>query len=330
MRKILSKKIILRIVCFVLGVMFLVLPVFLFINNKEKTGQAEAKSEVFLELWNVDTFEGGKSSRGAFLEKQAIAFQKMNTGVYIITKSLNKEQLKIQLASGACPDFISFGIGVGDMISGLVKAMDSFDIRNELKFHNLVPWCYGGYVLCSKIQIKNVNEVLNGNSVGFGNENTVTINALRANLKTDISKINVYEKSLSTYSQYSAYEDFLADKFDVLIGTQRDFYRLKNRMDLGALSNCSFKFLEGYTDLVEWFACFSEEEEKVELVYKFVKYVLSDDVQKKLEGLGMFSVTGLEIYKDEYYKKFEEALQKPLKVLNPLLSLVEIKEMQKI
>ena len=31
-----------------------------------------------IELWNVDTFEGGSVSRAAFLEKRAIEFEKKN------------------------------------------------------------------------------------------------------------------------------------------------------------------------------------------------------------------------------------------------------------
>src|SRR5574344_2147620 len=81
--------------------------------NKSATFEYEG----ILELWHIETFEGGSVSRANFLEKQAIAFEKKHKGSYIVIESMSLEQFKLNLANGKKPDILSFGIGIGDGIT---------------------------------------------------------------------------------------------------------------------------------------------------------------------------------------------------------------------
>lgn len=64
-------------------------------------------------------------------------------------------------------------------------------------------------------------------------------------------------------TQYEAYEKFLTgNNHTVLLGTQRDIYRLTNRIEQGRLGECVFEPLGGFTDLVQYIAVGDTEAKK--------------------------------------------------------------------
>ena len=79
---------------------------------------------VFLELWEVDTFEGGTNSRSKFLEKVAIAFEKKNSGVFVVVRNLTLDQLKLMLSQEKLPDMLSFGIGAGELVRAFCNTIE--------------------------------------------------------------------------------------------------------------------------------------------------------------------------------------------------------------
>ena len=91
-----------------------------------------------LELWNIDTFEGGSVSRTAWLEKRAISFEKEHTGTYIMVINMSIEQAKLNFDSGKTPNMISFGIGAGEtVLSHLINYSGSVRVRDDYQ-------CLGG------------------------------------------------------------------------------------------------------------------------------------------------------------------------------------------
>ena len=62
----------------------------------------------------------------------------------------------------------------------------------------------------------------------------------------NIPKLSLNEKELSfldksEFTQYQAYESFLrGNDFQVLLGTQRDFYRLNNKVNLGVINGINY------------------------------------------------------------------------------------------
>lgn len=276
-------------------VFLLVSPFFIFslVNNNLffNVNAAEGK---FLELWNVDTFEGGTNSRTKFLENAAISFEKQNRKNYIIVRNVGVEQLENMLKEGVKPDLISFGIGVGETIRSVCVSINTNSkIKQNLlncgvyKNNQLsIPWCYGGYVYCGNVTKENAIY-----GVGIGNTIPPTISG---------NKI-VYK------DQYEAYKAFVNGKFDVLLGTQRDFVRLQNKLNLGVIENCNFEYVSNYSDLVQHIAiCCGGE--NLQVAQNFVNYLLSNVVQKKIKNIGMFSVNNL-IYTNTSFQEFELAMQ---------------------
>ncbi|MBQ8762018.1 MAG: hypothetical protein IJZ26_01705 [Clostridia bacterium] len=289
----------------------------------------------FLELWNVDTFEGGSASRSVFLEKVAIDFENQNRGVYIVIKNLTKAQAEEQLKQGVEPDLVSFGVGAGDLFKPyLIDLNVTYNVKSTVADGGksdgkqlVLPWCLGGYVLCSKEGINQQSlNVTDNNVLGYGEETTVPLKALN---NDSYDKNILYEKCLDKYTQYQAYQDFLQDKFKILLGTQRDFYRLQNRISTGAL-DCNFQFLGNYTDLIQWIGVFNKETE-LTTTKAFIEYLLSETQQKKLYKLGMFSATNVTVYEDNKYSEyfeFERVIKDVSKVGNAFLTDIEIKQEQ--
>lgn len=291
------------------------------------------KNACFLELWQIDTFEGGSASRARFLEKMAFSYQEKTSSVYVLVRSVELEQAKMLLQNGASPDMISFGMGAGDFIEGMAKPMDlPQNVRVDIAsggrkegVHLAVPWCMGGYVLCNRQDIDfsdldSFSESTELDVFGTGFAYNLPFRALNEGQSQFLSK--------TKYSQYEAYEAFLkGNEFEVLLGTQRDFFRLNNKVKLGVEPSIKYTYLSGYTDLVQYVAITTKNDAFVSVANDFVNYLTSDSVQKKLTSIGMFGVTEDTIYDDEY-KDFELALKNKLQVMNVFVSNVWIKEEQ--
>ena len=264
------------------------------LNTYHSFGVADKQDGVFLELWNIDTFEGGTNSRAKFLENCAISFENKNMRKYIVVRNLTKDELVSMLEKDSLPDLISFGVGVGETIRNYCKEIKpNSNFKNDIlksgeyKSKQLsVPWCMGGYVLCGT---KTKNSV-----VGVGVENNIPP-------QVDLNK-KIYQK------QYDAYNSFLKNEFDVLLGTQRDYFRISNKLTLGALSSCEFEYVNTYTDLLQHIAICSDDKQNQEIAQDFIDYLTSQNCQQQLKNIGMFSVCDKPIYLNTVYQEFEQAL----------------------
>lgn len=313
-------------------------------NMPNPLGYAENSNEsVILELWNIDTFEGGSLSKNDFLQKKAMQFKQQNNQVYIITKNLNYDKAKSLLENNQKPDMVSFGLGAGDLFLPFLNPINSLEAKPCLleygKYDNkqlCVPWCMGAYVLCSfnGTDISNLNSWITfekKNLLGFGGVNNVALLALKEN-KADF-KLNrklLYESSCdNNYSQYQAYKDFISNKFDVLLGTQRDCVRALNRMEKG-IFQCCFNFLDGFSDLVQWFGVLKADGATRAICENFLSFLLSVENQHDLSKMSMFSVVDELIYTtDSDFAAFEQKQKQISKSLNAFLCKQEIENEQK-
>lgn len=319
---------------------FIIAPYFLLpqINSARNEWLSKANRDaVFLELWEIDTFEGGSASRARFLEKQAFEYQTQTKNVYVIVRTVALEQAKELLAQGSRPDLVSFGIGAGEVLEGFCQNIEVKNtVRSDLVAGGRVegkqlamPWCMGGYVLCSaqnlgqitpktlaKLQEKRETCVL-----GTGQAYNMPKFALKSDLRQFIGKAD--------YTQFEAYEAYLkGNEFEILLGTQRDLFRLNNKTKLGVINSINYHYLSEYTDLIQYFAITTEQEEIKEVASGFIDFVLSESVQKKLTTIGMFCVNNAKIYSEKVYQDFETALNGKLQVMNVFVSNVWIKEEQ--
>ena len=237
--------------------------------------QAEAAEyKGILTLWHIDTFEGGVGSRKQFLLSISRNFEKQNAGVLVMATEHTAESAEQAFKDGKRPDLISFGAGVD------VKDLRPLDVAlpaygggyNGVTY--AVPWARGGYCI-----------IENPDYTGNKNEKPPLIvsqgeytNPLLAFLLSGKS-----ETDFEILPPMDAYVKFVSGKARYLLGTQRDINRLMTRgTDFVSTP------LNGYNDLYQYIAVTSGDAVKAEYAQKFVKFLLSDDIQRNLHKIGMY------------------------------------------
>lgn len=293
--------------------------------------QIEIEYMGILEMWNIDTFEGGSVSRTTYLEKRAIEFEKTHTGTFIMVQSMTPEQAKLNIQNGNMPDMVSFGIGVGsDLLEILQPFSKEFNVRDDLlnsgKFNQTqyaIPFLLGGYTIINETNSQFDNSQVLG--CGLNGYN----NGLIALAVNEINFQNTYENN-SQLDTFDAYDKYLDKKFDCLLGTQRDMYRVVNRVEKGNMSPRSFYCLSGYTDLVQYVGITSQDATKKEISLQFIEHLLSEESQQKLASINMFSVNTSSLYQAGEFAQLEKALASPLKTLNVFLSNEKLEEIKSL
>ncbi len=261
-----------------------------------------------LELWSVDTFEGGKNSRADFLKRCGMLFSERG-GERILVRSMTKEQFLLNFES-ARPDLISFGAGIAEELSdfllpygGAVNVRDAF-VESGRKNGVLLalPWCTGGYGTVERSEKKR-GGVLVGQAEGH-----LPLCAAY------FSGCAALSGGFEVLSQFDAYEGFLCGEGDVLFGSQRDFIRISERVARGTFSAPTYAPLAGYTDLVCYLGVLANEE-GTKGAEKFLAFVTSDECQRELYRIGMFPVAdGLSVYTQSPLAEMERALARPVLV----------------
>ena len=98
----------------------------------------------------------------------------------------------------------------------------------------------------------------------------------------------------------------------MLLGTQRDLQRIKNRKDAGKESDFIVLNLSYYTDLVQYIGVVkSDDKNRQEFSENFAEFLITDEIQQKLYEIGMFQtvLNNNVLYNDEYYHSMEMALK---------------------
>ena len=103
-----------------------------------------------------------------------------------------------------------------------------------------------------------------------------------------------YNKELQNQSQYSAYCDFIAGNSVLLLGSQRDVFRLDNRIKLGKISDVIVEQITTFSDLMQFmFLSKNIDAEKLDYAESFIEFMISDECQSLIKQMGMFSVTNV-------------------------------------
>lgn len=241
-------------------IVFSAVVLIVFKDNGENERFDDGKT-VYLELWHIDTFEGGTGSRKAFLENAVKNFN-ASGNIKIIVKQQTVLSCEENFSKCIYPDMISYG-------NGLNLPFERLYTLDKFNSYALV-WCCGGYVL-----IERADEKIDG-VILSEQKNTVCLLAYHlSNLD-----LPVFSQEKSTSAIYSFYKN----KQKALLGTQRDLYRLQNK-DL----NIKVTVLDGYNDLYQYISVLSDEKENAVYSTYFVNYLLSDKVQSDLYKIGMCS-----------------------------------------
>lgn len=234
------------------------------------TGIEIKPQDVCLEVWHIDTFEGGTGSRKNFLQSIAAEFSK-NTQIKIIVKTQTPLSCEQSFKSGIFPDVISYGNGLELPFDRLIE-LKSNDVR-ELVYKKCYAkvWCAGGYLLFEREGVTSENVILSMQ------KNTVSTLAYALS-GVDLPILEQVESDKAVYS-------FYANKKSALIATQRDIYRLQNK-DL----NLKITPLCGYSDLYQYASVLASESDRIKYSVLFIDWLTGESVQKKLHKIGMLSI----------------------------------------
>ena len=297
-----------------------------------------------LELWHVETFEGGSVSRATFLERESRTFENKHKGTYISIQTMTLEQFDLNLSAGKKPNMLSFGIGVGSNFLNDLVVLDSENVRQDIAFGGkfngkqmAIPYILGGYGIITN-NGQNITDFANENMVS-GQTNSDknangktgvgllgTINPLKAMQKSNIKIAQIYDDSVDkNMDSYTAYDRFIKGNFSALVGTQRDVFRCENRVQNGKMQAINFNFLGGWTDIVQYVSIFKSNQIEEEMCKKFVSGLVSNEAQKKLSNYNLFSVLkNIKLYNVGTFADFENVLNNSLEVENVFLNKEQI------
>ncbi len=326
-------KIVLRSVYFLLTVVLLVTLPLVGLKKDENLEMIygtfvgkKSKYQGMIEIWNIDSYEGGTASKTSFLKKQASIFQKQNKGLYVLVRNLSEQECKNLLMQGEKPDLFSCSYGVA---SELKSYLDPFSVPFQNLLENFlgagkvggeqyaVPWCFANYFLISTKQhllnakVENIDNVklkdiaLSAGYVKKGKKSDKTIYSLGLGAKkyllpnlafmsytnnglSSISETAIIE-NITSETPYSVYSKFIAGDISVLFGTNRDVFRILNRVNLGKMSDAIIEPATSGTDLIQ-FLLMSKcgDETKRQYVNLLAKFVCEAG-EKIFDETGLFS-----------------------------------------
>lgn len=231
--------------------------------------------DTVLTLWNIDTFEGGKGSRTSFLSSVGKRFRK---GTVVLARSMTAFGAEESLRNGELPDMVSFGGGCPFLLGvcqplGLEDPAYGGTVGDRAM---AIPWCAGGYFLFTKTERK---EPVGKLYVSLGENNfplvAKSVGEIRAEQTVTVRPTDGCRTFLSS------------DGNAVFLGTQRDVFRLEKN---GAAFLA--EPLEEFSDLFQYIAVCTEDSFRRALCEEFVKFLLSEEIQKGVVSLGMFPAEG--------------------------------------
>lgn len=280
-----------------------------------------------IDFWHVETFEGGSSNRQKWLSNVARNFEKAHKGVYVSVSTYTHQQVVEKLNAGERFDVVSFSVGTGNV---LLPYLCPLEVSTQDVLDNFVDagkvdntqyaLCYstGFYALFARqkhLDSLGVTDLaksaLNCNlDVKIG-KNTIKLASFGCGFGTFNNPLLALEGASCTrgLTQYQAYEQFVAGKsFVALLGTQRDAYRLTNRMEQGKIDALAFAVLSTYTDLAQYLGISSSAGEKIDACRDLVALLTSRATQMDLANVYLLSPTDLPVYGDGWMKQAQDAL----------------------
>lgn len=283
------------IICaFLCGCLLLSFSIMTFATKNEKVRLDKS----ILEIWQVDSFEGGKGSRADYLEQVGKEFAA--DMCYVNVSALSAEGARLNIQKGNFPDIISYGAGM----YGIERYISGY-----------TTWCRGSYCLLtisgdfSDIDIDNT-------IINKGKDNLISIASLFLGLQGAVEE-----------SPTGAYTKLLNGKYKYLLGTQRDIYRLKTRQAVFKV-----KGINEFNDLYQNVSIINASSKK-ELSQNFINFLLSKN--KNLIKLGLFYDGGTN-YDDEMKEiqslKYKYKLSSPVseEIKDKLLNCIKNKDINMI
>lgn len=248
-----------------------------FIHPKLKTNtqNSSMRYKGVLQIWNIDTFEGGKGSRTSFLQNVAKTFEKKHQGVFVLVITHTVNSAKEALHRGERPDLLSYGTSC-DFVADIARPIENMSYKAATMRGKCYayPWAVGQYMLISFEN--NFENILPENTVLSSNKNALTVVAGVAMGLTG---------NFTLQESTTAYNNFVNKKFKYLLGTQRDVARLMSR-------NLSFYIqpITNFSNLQQYISITTADKGRIASCQSYIELLLSQEIQKKLSQIGMMSL----------------------------------------
>ncbi len=253
-----------------------------------------------INLWQIDSFEGGTGSRANWLKSICAGFERKNNGVFINVESVTLETAEKLIKSGQKrPDMISYGAGCELSFEYFEKlAVKKLPDTKDALCDIAVPWCMGAYFMIGdgETDLWGNDGALINTKKGSKTIYSVGVperkghNAYYGLLKNCPNSFNS-EYSLVSGTSQEMFELYnYSQRVNRIIGTQRDLYRLKTleERELARIGNVEYL---GFTDLFQYVSIFKcDDEKKKDTMNDFIDYILDEAQQNKLGTIGMFPV----------------------------------------
>ncbi|MDE7454499.1 MAG: ABC transporter substrate-binding protein [Clostridia bacterium] len=285
-----------------------------------------------IELWNVETFEGGSGSRQSWLTNKSAKFEQVNSGLFVHITTMTQAELTQKINDGQNFDIVCFSRGTGDIVKEMLTPLtvacrdvcDNYLLSAQMDGKQYaVPLYAGGYCLFARTsQLAEADLLAKSLTQTYTRKvgkNTFDLQPLICGFTASNSPLTALAMNGGQgkvtnidedVTQYSAYEKFVDNKTAVtLLGTQRDMYRLSQREQNGKIDELGFYPLTAYTDLVQYLGVSVNSGEKTAACMQYIDYLLSAEVQQTLVNVSVFSVLDVSIYTDKRYSAMEQGLK---------------------
>ena len=327
-----------KTISLILVIIFVCFTTFVAIPKLSSTATVQSEYRL-ITLWHVDNFASGKISKADWLKKVATLFEKRNKGVLINIVNLTQSQAIELLDQGKTFDLVCFSQGIGERLlplltpyEGRVLSTENFTEGGVVNgFQYALPYLSGGYCFFVRQSALQNAENFPQNALNLATtkkvgKNVVTLDSLHFGTQestlTEVALALVCGKAeRQNFDQYHTYVDFVRGKFVCLLSTQRDLWRLSQRIESGKLEKLYMQ-VAPFTDLVQYVGIASGTK-FFHLAQEFACFLQTDEVQQTLTSAGLFSVVGRNDYTDEWYKEMQNQLN-VAKTTSVFLSLEQI------
>jgi hypothetical protein len=317
-----------RIISIILVLIFCIVCIIFVIPAlaKKNNPTAPDTTPTLLDIWYIEGFEGGSVSRIGWLRSRCLEYEKAHKGILICVTSYTETQAADKLAAGERFDLISFPTGLGatllphlaDYDGSMYGVLDNFAAAGVADNTQIaVPYMAGVYGLFIRELDKERLNITDLASEIYKAGYTKKVGKNTINMQPLVQGSGAYnnplpattfkpEAALPKRTQYEAYVAFCRNRTaTVLLGTQRDMYRLNNRVEQGNIEALEFVPLFSHNDLCQFMAVGAASAKHSEAV-SFIEFLLSDATQHKLTTVGMFSPSYRDLYTAPWYAAVEE------------------------
>ena len=289
---------------------------------------AQAEETGFKGILNVllvSTWDVGRSSRSSWMQRRSAEFEKKHPGVLLDIRAMDVEQMAVTEAAGLPgADILCFGTGalqapeslqpwrsdVPDMRIKAAQGRQNEVVALPLMFNLPVVLTHDALCAAAGAQmpangvwdaasLRSAVDAVKEKQGKKGNGWDISMSAT-SSLPVALAKAIQGEvhagvpDTFGTVAPKGAWQAYAEEnRTGFLVGTTWEYYRMQTLLQNGRGFSVTPALIEGaeWSDQVQWIALTqSLSEEKRPVCEAYIRFVLSESVQKTLKEIGVFSV----------------------------------------